>query len=89
MPKHPSHLLELARKGAEHRLAELRAEIAELVKVLPRLEFGAAASPSVPRQKYGPAPRKRQRRKMSTAERKAVSQRMKRYWAARKAGKKK
>lgn len=89
MAKHSPQILELARKGAEHRLAELQAEIAELVKALPRLEFGAAASPSVPRQKYGPAPRKRKRRKMSSAERKAVSQRMKRYWAARKAGKKK
>jgi hypothetical protein len=39
-------MLELARKGAEHRYRELKAELAELVKAFPRLEFGSAVSPS-------------------------------------------
>ena len=37
MPKHPSHILELAHKGAAHRLEELRAEIRSLVKAFPDL----------------------------------------------------
>ena len=32
MPNHPSHILELAKRGAEHRYAELKAEIELLVK---------------------------------------------------------
>jgi hypothetical protein len=35
MARHSSHVLELARKGAEHRRRELKAEIATLKKVLP------------------------------------------------------
>jgi hypothetical protein len=68
-------MLELARKGAEHRYRELKAELAELVKAFPRLEFGSAVSPSVPRYPV------RKRRRMSAAARKAVSRRMKKYWA--------
>jgi len=32
MPHHSSHFLELARKGAEHRYHELKAEIAALIR---------------------------------------------------------
>jgi hypothetical protein len=37
MAKHSSHILDLARKGAEHRFEELKAEIAALVKHFPHL----------------------------------------------------
>ena len=37
MAKHSSHILDLARKGAEHRYQELKAEIAALVKHFPHL----------------------------------------------------
>ena len=37
MAKHSSHVLEMARKGAEHRLDELKAEIASLIKAFPHL----------------------------------------------------
>ena len=37
MAKPPSHILELARKGAEHRYQELKAEIAALRKYFPEL----------------------------------------------------
>ena len=37
MAKHHSHILELARKGAEHRYHELKADIATLVKDFPHL----------------------------------------------------
>ena len=92
MAKHSPRILELARKGAEHRLEELKREIADLMKAFPHLEYGSAISPAVPRQHYPPAPTetsRRKRRGMSAAQRKAVSERMKKYWAARRAGRKK
>jgi hypothetical protein len=38
MAKHSSHILEMARKGAEHKCEELKAEIASLVKHFPTLQ---------------------------------------------------
>ena len=87
MARHPSHILELARKGADHRYQELKAQLAELVKAFPYLELGSSAGPWMPKQEY--APIKPKRRRMSAAARKAVSARMKKYWAARRAGRKK
>jgi hypothetical protein len=89
MPKHSSQILKLARKGAEARLHELETEIAAIAKIFPHLEFGSAVSPSMPdavEQSVQPKVRRRNRRKMSAAARKAVSVRMKKYWAERKAG---
>jgi hypothetical protein len=85
MANHPSHILEMARKGAEHKYEELKAEIALLVKRFPHL----AAQTKVEISKAvaaveAEAPRLRRRAtKMSAAARKAVSERMKKYWAAR------
>jgi hypothetical protein len=65
---------ELARAGAEARLRDLHAEIAALVKAFPgvgRLPNAATATTT------------RQRSRMSAAARKAVSVRMKKYWAGR------
>jgi hypothetical protein len=93
MAKHPSHILELARKGAEHRYQELKAEIAALRKYFPELTRASRVTQpqidvsSEPAAMIG-RPR-RKRRRMSPAARKAVSRRMKKYWAARRAGKKK
>jgi len=61
--------MRLAHKGAEHRLAELQAEIVALIKTFPHLR----SSRSTPRK----------RKPMSPAARKAASERMKKYWAAR------
>jgi hypothetical protein len=88
MARHPSHILELARKGAEHRHQELKEQLAELVKAFPYLEFGSSAGPWMPKQTYVPV-KQRKRRRMSPAARRAVSRRMKKYWAARRAGRKK
>lgn len=72
-------LRELARTGAEETLRRLRAEIIAIERTFPELEL----------------PRRRRQlraslksatnstRRMSAAARKAVSQRMKRYWAER------
>jgi hypothetical protein len=73
-------LRELARAGAEVTLNRLRAEIAALEGAFPELAGRAGrrtkALESAPTAK-------RRRRRMSSAARKAVSDRMRRYWAAR------
>jgi hypothetical protein len=91
MAKHSTHILELARKGAEHRYRELRAEITALRKYFPQLGGGTGARQSQIDMSSEPAaiidrPR-RKRRRMSAAARRAVSRRMRKYWAARRAGK--
>jgi hypothetical protein len=79
-----AHLFELARRGAEHRYRELKAEIASLLKIFPHLRFGSAVSPSMPDAvEEGRAPHRR--RRLSAAQRKAVSERMRKYWAQRRA----
>ncbi len=89
MTKHSSHILEMARKGAEHRYEELKADIAALVKNFPHLAAKARTTVA----KAGRAIEaegqqvRRRGRKMSAAARKAVSQRMKKYWAARRKAK--
>jgi hypothetical protein len=89
-----AHILELARKGAEHRYLELKAEIAALRKYFPELSGGASRHRrfriDVSSEPAAMIDRpRRKRRRMSAAARKAVSQRMKKYWAARRAGRKK
>jgi hypothetical protein len=94
--KHSSHVLEMARKGAEHRLEELKAEMASLVKAFPhlarrgarRLSRGSAGLVSAANEGLKIAAGRKKRSRMSAAARKAVSARMKKYWAARRAAKK-
>jgi uncharacterized protein YicC (UPF0701 family) len=93
MAKHSSHILEMARKGAEHRYEELRAEIAALVKHFPHIakrtgkQISKTVSQSVAAVE-AEAPKVRRRAKqMSAAARKAVSDRMKKYWAKRRKAK--
>ena len=77
-------LRELARRGAEARLAELQAEIADIVRAFPGLRTqrqGGRTGNGVTRTT---APRRRRRRTpMTAAQRRAVSARMKKYWAER------
>jgi len=79
----------LARLGAQARIAELIAEIDAILKAFPNLGK-AAARPG--RQNIqaetNPVVRRRKHPRMSAAARKAVSERMKRYWAARRKAKK-
>jgi len=93
LAKHSSHILELARKGAEHKYQELKAELAHLMKSFPHLggtkgagSRGAAAPARGGRAAVAssggdetPA-----RRKMSAKARKAISDAQKRRWAAQK-----
>jgi hypothetical protein len=96
MAKHSTNILELARKGAEHKYQELKAELAQLVKSFPHLadarrtvSRGAAAISRRGRaaavalgEATLPKPK---RRKMSAKARKAISDAQKRRWAAQKA----
>jgi hypothetical protein len=92
MAKHPSHILEMARKGAEHRREELKAEIAALIKTFPHLREGQASIRKTagvkPGKELAPeVPSVQKRPKWSAAAKKAVSLRMKKYWAAKRASK--
>ncbi len=85
--------MDLAKRGAEHRLAELQAEIAALIKTFPHLSTsrGRRGKPQIdasaePAAMIDWKPRKRRRRVTTSAQRKAVSLKMKK-WAARKAKK--
>ena len=96
MSKHSSHILEMARKGAEHKYEELKAEIAALVKNFPHLvnragrmvsrgatalsKGGRAAMAAVTDESTRKKPRK-----MSTKARKAIGDAQRKRWAAKKA----
>ena len=86
-------LQRLARLGAQSRLEELRREEAAIRRAFPDLfrgrrgSAGRAASSDADAGAAGRGGRRRRRRKaMSAAARKAVSERMKKYWAARRKG---
>jgi hypothetical protein len=89
LAKHSARIIELARLGAERRLDELHAEIAALMKSFPHLSgrrrrtAGSAAQPVTERA----GKRRRRRKAMSAAARKAVSVRMRKYWADRRKAK--
>lgn len=87
MAKHPAHILELAKRGAEHRYQELRAEIDSLAKLFPHLRRRSGPL-SAPAEAIERAIRRRRRRKMTEAAKKAISERMKKMWAARRRAKK-
>lgn len=87
MPRHSSNILELARRGAEQRYAELKAEIAALTRDFPHLSGRARGARAAADGEAVTARRRGRRRKMSAAARKAVSDRMKKYWAARRSAK--
>lgn len=73
-------LRELAKEAAQAALTRLRAEIVAFERTFPEL-----ALPQRRRQVRKSVQQVRKRtRKMSAAARKAVSQRMKKYWAERK-----
>ncbi len=78
----PMEMRQLALVGARARLLELKAELSALVKAFPEIGSASGAVPSAgKRRKPG------RKSPMSAAERKAVSERMKKYWAGRRAAK--
>ena len=89
--KADSHLYELAKRGAEVRLRELVQEARNVIDLFPHLRdsYDRDELPVsfIIRRDADRATRAsaahRPRRRMSAAARKAVSERMKRYWGAR------
>lgn len=78
-----TELRSLALVGARARLNALQAEVASLVATFPELRGGrAAAAPAAARGR-----KRGRKRPMTAAEKKAVSERMRKYWAERKAKK--
>ena len=88
-------LRQLARLGAERRLEELQREQAAIRAAFPELGAAqsgrgrrrgrpAAAAATADASTQGAAAKRRRRRKpMTAAQKRAVSERMKKYWAAR------
>jgi hypothetical protein len=79
-------LRELARLGAKARLEELRQEEAAIRKAFPDL-FGGRGRRATTATTTAASAAPKKRSHMSAAARKAVSARMKRYWAARRSAK--
>lgn len=75
----------LARLGAQARLDELDAERRAILRAFPGLGGGRKAVPArEPEPAAKPARTARKKRNISPAARKAASERMKQYWAAKK-----
>ena len=74
-----ARLREFARAGAAEAVKQLRAEIIAIERTFPELKLPQARRAL--RESVGEASRRS--RRMSAAARKAVSARMKRYWAER------
>jgi hypothetical protein len=95
MPRHSSHILELARRGAEHRYAELQAEIAALVNAFPTLGGSRPTGRRRRLMSHGPIAAasdmaalpvgSRKRRHLSAAARAKISAAQKARWAKLKA----
>ena len=86
MAKHSHSTLELAKKGATHLYQELKAELDALARAFPHLRYGSAVSPAIPDAvEEGTIGRRRKRSKLSPAQRKAISKRMRSYWKRRRA----
>jgi hypothetical protein len=70
-------LREYARRGAEARVRELTLELATIYRAFPDLRRGASGGGTASAVKV------RRRRSMSSAQKREVSRRMKKYWAER------
>jgi len=88
-----AELRALALVGARAKVTVLRAEIASLVRSFPELARGSQGRSSGDAVEDGSKRRRGRKpgrkRPMSAEERKAVSERMRKYWAARRAAKNK
>jgi hypothetical protein len=82
-------LRRLARLGATSRLEQIRAEEAAIRGEFPELFGRGANRGSTGTAAAAPAAKRRRRRRpaMSAAQRKAVSERMRKYWADRRKAK--
>jgi hypothetical protein len=81
------NLKEYARSGAAARVAELNAELQEIYRAFP--DMRATRGRRIANKSNASASRghRRRRKPMSAAQKKAVSARMKKYWAERRKAK--
>ncbi len=83
-------LRRLAKLGAQARLEQIEMERRAIIAAFPDLARGGG-TPGRPRAAQAESPqapaRKRRRRRMTAAQRKAVSERMTRYWSERRKAK--
>jgi hypothetical protein len=88
MAKHSASILELARRGAQHRYEELQGELASLVRQFPDLRRGAREIVRRGRRAGNAAVaerRPRKRRKMNAAARARIAAAQRARWAKQKA----
>jgi hypothetical protein len=88
MAKHSSSILELARRGAQHRYEELQQELASLVRQFPDLRSRAREMVKRGRRAVRAAAAEfqpRKRRRMSAAARAKISAAQRARWAKQKA----
>lgn len=88
MAKKSSHILELAKRGAQARLQDLTMEAKLLLQLFPDLkdsfeEDELPISFIIAKDSGRLTRGNRVRQKMSPAARRAISQRMKKYWAGK------
>jgi hypothetical protein len=84
MPRPANPIRQLARLGAAVRLRQLQAEISDIQKAFPELRrLPRAGSMAVSDGHESAASRAKRRWKLSAAQRKAISERMKKTWAER------
>jgi hypothetical protein len=76
-------LKEYARRGAEARVMELQAELADIYRAFPGLRLRRGTTAGGARAESEPVARRRRASTMTAEQRKAVSARMKKYWAER------
>lgn len=81
MPRNNGEMRSWARLGAQQRLQQLERERQMILRAFPELGRSARGRQSADGRTSGG--RRRKRRRMSAAERKAISQRMKKLWAER------
>ena len=80
-------LKEYARRGAEARVRELQEELADIYRAFPGLRTGRGATVAGPVSDSERPARRGRRSTMTAEQRKAVSARMKKYWAERRKSK--
>ena len=76
-----------AQLGAEARVAELTAELAEIYRAFPGLRRGRPGRPAAAEGGAAAKTSTRRRKPMNAAQKRAVSIRMKKYWAGRRKAK--
>jgi len=82
-----SSLMEYARRGAQARIAELHDELNEIYRQFPDQRRAGKQAMKAVAETLNVRLRRRKRKPMTAAQKKAVSARMKKYWAGKRKAK--